>query len=96
MTRLDHADLHRLFDEINLKPHASPYDVLNNRDYQTLGERRETIAKEGLSLDDPLCYQRVYLSDDEIRRFFQTAERSSRPEINFCLKRSSFERWVLR
>lgn len=75
MTRLDHADLHRLFDDISLKPHASPYDALNNRDYQTLSERRETIEREGLSLDDPLCYQRVYLSDDEIRRFFVTAER---------------------
>lgn len=69
-----HGDLHTLFDDIQLKEHASKYDVLYTRDYQTLAERRVSIVKEGLDLDDRLCYQNLYLSDDEIDRYFRVMD----------------------
>lgn len=63
MTDLTHADLHTLFDGLKFRRHGSKYDVLRNRDFQTLAERRATIKREGLDLDDRLCYQKLYLSE---------------------------------
>lgn len=71
MTNLTHADLHTLFDGLKFRRHGSKYDVLRNRDFHTLSERRASIMKEGLSLDAPMCYQKLYLSEDGLRRFFK-------------------------